>query len=102
MGSRESIGRSSGAAVAWRRARRTRPMQAKRLRDYARRADEPACGLALAGDDVALHAAGAQQRAPRGYAATAHSRPTDLAGEAAVFNLRAAVHDDLQAGGLRL
>src|SRR5215468_2914349 len=76
-------------------------MLAKRLREDARGADEPV-GLALARDDVAPHAAATQQRAPRGYTAAAHSCPTDLAGQAAVLDLRAAVHDDLQAGGLRL
>src|SRR5262245_47395758 len=67
----------------------------------ARGAAEPA-GLALSRDDVVLHATATQQRAPGGYAASAHSRPADLTGEAAVLDLRAAVHDDLQAGGLRL
>src|SRR5207244_4882698 len=56
----------------------------------------------LAGDDVILHAAAAQQRALRGYAADVDARPADLAGKAAVLDLRAAVHDNQKARGLGL
>src|SRR5437667_9303668 len=54
------------------------------------------------GDHVALHAAAAQKRAPRGDAARIDAGPADLAREAAVLDLGAAVHDDLQARGLGL
>src|SRR5581483_5975139 len=57
---------------------------------------------ALAGDDVALHAAARKQRALGRYASGIDSGPADLAGQAAVLDLRAAVHHHAQAGGLGL
>src|SRR5581483_4746502 len=57
---------------------------------------------ALAGDDVALHAAARKQRALGRYASGIDSGPADLAGQAAVLDLRAPVPHHAQAGGLGL
>src|ERR1700727_780664 len=48
------------------------------------------------------HALGRNGRAFRAQRARIDAHPRNLRGQPAIFDLRAAVHDDLETGGLRL